>query len=369
MIKVFVSSSIIDLIQEREKVRDALLSMNCMPIVMENFSATDLPTLDYIKNIIADCNCFIIILGGRYGSICEENSKSYTQLEYEFAQEIGLPIFRFIHKNPNILPYEKQDSDFSTIKKFNKFRELLTNNTVVKFWSDPYELALSVVISMHFYLIDLINNANLQIEIYENNKATNLDKESYDDLYLEILSETTNIAISRGIVAVSDFLNGIKIEISPSNLYYENASAWLPINLFSSSNYLTLAKFEGRVNGYILFSLKKECLDKILTNLENKYSININQNTLLIDSLIQELSTIFIGNCLSMLSNILDASILDISSIYFNSNSIVENLNCNHLLIYGMECKKESLIKIDAFLLLDENSIKYIAECTLGAYI
>jgi len=65
---VFVSSTYTDLVAERKQVIDALLQMNCFPIGMEYFNAEDDTQWNIIKNLIKECDYYIIIIAGRYGS-------------------------------------------------------------------------------------------------------------------------------------------------------------------------------------------------------------------------------------------------------------------------------------------------------------
>ncbi len=109
---VFVSSTYNDLVMERKKVIDALLQMNCFPIGMEYFNAEDETQWTIIKNLIKECDYYIIIIAGRYGSIEKECGKSYTQKEYEYAVEQGIPVLRFVHEDIKRLTGDKlEDTD------------------------------------------------------------------------------------------------------------------------------------------------------------------------------------------------------------------------------------------------------------------
>jgi hypothetical protein len=41
----------------------------------------------------------LLILGGRYGSLEPISGKSYTHLEYEYAIELGKPLFACVMKD------------------------------------------------------------------------------------------------------------------------------------------------------------------------------------------------------------------------------------------------------------------------------
>lgn len=82
--QVFVSSTYKDLLEERQEVMQALLELDCIPVGMELFPAADDDQWTLIKRLIDDCDYYILIAGGRYGSVNKEGI-SYTQMEYEYA--------------------------------------------------------------------------------------------------------------------------------------------------------------------------------------------------------------------------------------------------------------------------------------------
>ena len=54
--QVFVSSTYEDLQEERKKVMEALLQMNCFPVGMEYFNASDSSQWEVIKSLIRECD-------------------------------------------------------------------------------------------------------------------------------------------------------------------------------------------------------------------------------------------------------------------------------------------------------------------------
>lgn len=80
--QVFLSSTYADLKDERQKVIQTLMEMDCIPSGMELFPATDEEQWEFIKKVIDDCDYYLLIIGGRYGSINAEGI-SYTEKEYD----------------------------------------------------------------------------------------------------------------------------------------------------------------------------------------------------------------------------------------------------------------------------------------------
>ena len=136
--QVFVSSTFTDLQEERQEVIKALIELDCFPASMEFFPSTDDDQWTLIQQIIDDCDYYIVIIGGRYGSISAEGI-SYTEKEYRYALEIGKPIIAFLHKDPDSLPKKKSELDPETIKKLEDFKELVQKK-MCKFWENAMEL-------------------------------------------------------------------------------------------------------------------------------------------------------------------------------------------------------------------------------------
>lgn len=136
--QVFVSSTYTDLIEERQEVIHALLELDCIPSGMELFPAADEDQWSLIKSVIDECDYYILILGGRYGSIGSDGI-GYTEKEYRYAQEVGKPIISFLHKNPNDLPKKNTEDTQEGQKKYEAFRQYVENKHC-KYWTTAQEL-------------------------------------------------------------------------------------------------------------------------------------------------------------------------------------------------------------------------------------
>jgi hypothetical protein len=137
--QVFVSSTYEDLKEERQEVMKALLELDCIPSGMELFPAADEEQWSLIKRVINDCDYYIVIIGGRYGSIDETSGKSFTQREYEYALSQNKPVIAFPHKNPGKIIAEKTEDTEDGKLKLDSFRKLVQQKTC-KYWGSPAEL-------------------------------------------------------------------------------------------------------------------------------------------------------------------------------------------------------------------------------------
>lgn len=143
---VFVSSTYEDLKQERQEVIQALLEMDCIPCAMELFPAAYEEQFNFIKSVIDDCDYYVLVLGGKYGSM-NSDGVSYTELEFKYALERNIPIISFIHSDIDSIPNSKCEHDKNAIEKLDKFRSL-AKQRLCKFWTSKEQLAGLVSRSM-----------------------------------------------------------------------------------------------------------------------------------------------------------------------------------------------------------------------------
>lgn len=145
--QVFVSSTYVDLIEERRAVIQGLLEADCIPSGMELFPASDAEKWNLIKGVIGDCDYYLLIIGGRYGSVAPETDLSFTEMEYDYAVSIGKPVMAFLHGAPGSISVEKSDIEPDARIKLNAFREKVEQR-MVKYWSTPQDLDGAVAKSL-----------------------------------------------------------------------------------------------------------------------------------------------------------------------------------------------------------------------------
>lgn len=114
---------------------------------MELFPAADEQQLAFIKRVIDDCDYYLLIIGGRYGSV-DKTGASYTEQEYDYAVEKGLKVIALLHKNPQEIPLGKSEQNPEGREKLKKFRNKVAAGRLVKFWEIPDELPGLVAINL-----------------------------------------------------------------------------------------------------------------------------------------------------------------------------------------------------------------------------
>lgn len=140
--QVFVSSTYEDLREERQEIMQALLELDCIPAGMELFPATNEDQWTLIRKVIEDCDYYIVVIGGRYGSVGPLGI-SYTQMEYEYAVAQNKPVIAFLHKDPGTLPAKRVEKSEQGKEKLDEFRAL-AQQKMCKFWTTPADLGSAV---------------------------------------------------------------------------------------------------------------------------------------------------------------------------------------------------------------------------------
>ena len=78
--QIFISSTYKDLIDERQMAVQAIVKMGHIPAGMELFKA-GASQWQTITKWIDESDIYVLILGGKYGSINPNEGKAYTHLE------------------------------------------------------------------------------------------------------------------------------------------------------------------------------------------------------------------------------------------------------------------------------------------------
>lgn len=145
--QIFISSTYSDLKDERNKVMQTIMSLDCIPAGMELFPAMDEEQFGFIKRIIDDCDYYLLIVGARYGSM-DENGVSYTEKEYDYAVAKGIPVMAFLHDDIASIPLKNADLDDCLRKNLDNFRKKVEKGRLVQYWGNADELNAKVAISL-----------------------------------------------------------------------------------------------------------------------------------------------------------------------------------------------------------------------------
>jgi len=146
-LQVFVSSTYTDLKDDRQAAVEAILKAGHIPAGMELFAAGDKSQWEVIQQWILDSDVYLLILGGRYGTIDKESGLSYTELEYDFAVKSGKSHFAIVIKEDALEARTKEHGSHVFEKenpsKLKAFREKVLGK-ISSFFTDHKDIKLAV---------------------------------------------------------------------------------------------------------------------------------------------------------------------------------------------------------------------------------
>lgn len=141
--QVFISSTYTDLVDERKAVEETIIRSGDFPVGMEAFPAADEEQFEFIKTIIDKCDYYILIIAGRYGSRAPDGL-SYTEKEYRYAVENGIPVLVMLHGDRGSLSVDRSETDTEQIELLEKFISSVSEGRLRKNWTTVDGLKLVV---------------------------------------------------------------------------------------------------------------------------------------------------------------------------------------------------------------------------------
>jgi hypothetical protein len=149
--QVFVSSTYTDLREERQAVIAALLQLDAIPSGMELFPVADEDAWGLICKVIAECDYYLLLIGGKYGSV-DSDGVSFTEREYDFAAARAKPVMAFLHADPDQIPVGKSEKQDAARAKLERFRQKVETAKHVRYWTSAENLAGQVALSYSHFL-------------------------------------------------------------------------------------------------------------------------------------------------------------------------------------------------------------------------
>lgn len=159
-LQVFVSSTFTDLIQERQAAVQAILKAGHIPAGMELFKASDKSQWETITRWIDESDAYILILGGRYGSIDPSTKISYTEMEYDYAIAKGKPLFAIVMKD-DAIELKAKEHGLSFIERENPQLLTLFRQKVLQTMSSFFHDERDIKLAVHENLGDLRDDPTL----------------------------------------------------------------------------------------------------------------------------------------------------------------------------------------------------------------
>lgn len=156
-IKVFISSTMEDLANERQSVIEQVSDLQLEPVNAEGLLPNGSNSWNLLESEIKSSHIFILILGSQYGWIPKEGygantNKSVTHLETDLAKSLGIPIFPFIKK----LKYGTDSSSDDAVRRDNFRKEISSWNEGV--FRAEFDLAIDLGKKVKKALLDIFQD-------------------------------------------------------------------------------------------------------------------------------------------------------------------------------------------------------------------
>jgi hypothetical protein len=162
-LKIFVSSTFVDLKDTRAEILKFLGVLKSDIISMEVFGSDELASVEVCLSNVDACNFFIGIYAERYGFINKETGRSLTEMEYHAAYaklqggNLKGMLLYVLHEDAD-WPMKYVDREAEPIQKLRAFKNLVTSRHTVTFFKKAEDLT--------FYILrDTIRKLELGVDV------------------------------------------------------------------------------------------------------------------------------------------------------------------------------------------------------------
>jgi len=144
MLRVFVSSTFVDLRDYRQTVCDVIRQLGGVDVAMEHLGARDdRPKVECLRLVREKSDAFVGIYAHRYGHVPHGDTKSITEMEYDAASSAGLK--RLIYIIDDEVPWSKRFIDTGKkLKQLDAFKSQLRADHIVKSFTNKDQLSAFV---------------------------------------------------------------------------------------------------------------------------------------------------------------------------------------------------------------------------------
>jgi hypothetical protein len=157
--RVFVSSTYLDLAAHRDAVKDAIQRLGLEATGMETFGARPEEPVEACLNEVETSDLFVGVYAHRYGHIPADSAVSITEMEFRQAVSFGKPIFCFFVDSKHPWPPEMMEGEPGQ-ELLNAFRSHVSTVLVRDTFTTPDVLASRVATSLGRFIIALGSGKN-----------------------------------------------------------------------------------------------------------------------------------------------------------------------------------------------------------------
>lgn len=267
---IFISSTYRDLMPHRTQLWNVLQNFDVNVTGMEAFGARQSTPLDTCIEELKSSHIYIGIISMCYGSVDETTGKSYTQIEYEKAIELGLEVLIYLVDKDNG-EIKTGNIDFGENQlKLESFKSVLKKNHTVDFFINETDLSQKLFNRLEKKLPQQGVEIERPKELFSKVFRINLGNEKWI-IFVSYLNGKPFEILS----GLEDYENGLFLPESVTDgkiiLIEEGGSQRFDFQFSNSRGYKTT--LEG-VN--YLFDFQINTYDKVISNLlQSNVDLNI----------------------------------------------------------------------------------------------
>lgn len=146
-LKVFISSTYLDLIDYRQTAIDVVTRYHCVPLAMELFGARPEEPTTVCAKEVRECDILIGIYAHRFGFVPDGQTQSITQQEYELAKQLGKPCLCLIVQED--FPWSPKLIETDKYAALQKFLAQIKKEHTPAYFTTTTDFAIKLSTSLH----------------------------------------------------------------------------------------------------------------------------------------------------------------------------------------------------------------------------
>jgi len=146
---VMVSSTIVDLPEHREEVRDACLRQGMFPLMMEYQPASYDDPIKFSLGLVDQADVYVGVYAHRYGYLPSGHEISLTEMEYDRAVERGIPRLIFVMDKDHPIKIADVEGG-EAAEKLKKFKDRIGPQNFENFFKSPADLRADLINSLSY---------------------------------------------------------------------------------------------------------------------------------------------------------------------------------------------------------------------------
>jgi len=149
VMNIFISSTYEDLKEERKEAIKYIDRIG-HSVAMEKFFASSHQSKDVCLKKLQECDAIILILGFKYGSLDNAEGISFTEIEYNTAKTLGLPVFVFLKQGPDRI-WRSNEANSERESKLLSLKSRLDSERFRVPFTNPQDLSTEIAGAIHNY--------------------------------------------------------------------------------------------------------------------------------------------------------------------------------------------------------------------------